>query len=455
MISDKAPGEDARGADQAPRGRVTDAAAEGASHRSGFVWSLVDQGFSSATSFLFMAVAARALGPAGLGTVALGYTAFLIVLGLERSLIVNPLLARVSASSTTPGQALRAASSTTLAMGSVAVFIAFSVGLLTTGPLARGLLVFAPWMVPALLQALLRAWLYREKRGRTAALSNAVWLVVLIGAVAAGLRESVAAVVAAWGLGGCVALVVAVAGTRSVGLARPRAAAAWFVGEAAAVGGWLTGSSIVYSAAAYARVAGISSILGTAALGGFRVVETAFAPVSLVGPALMNPGLPMMRQVVERRPLDAWNLALKISGLSIGLVGAYVAAVTLGQDLVFLVFGETFRAYQSLIIPVALGQVVLGAGTGFTILLMAARRMREIALVVLIHSSLALVLGLSLALATGLEGAAWGFAAAEVPPLAVLIALARRVRTEGALPFTPTPTASPRGSETSNVAIGR
>ena len=148
-----------------------------------------------------MAVAARALGPAGLGTVALGYAAFLIVLGLERSLIVNPLLARVSASSTTPEQALRAALSVTLATGCVAAFVAFSVGLLTTGPLARGLLVFAPWMVPALLQALLRAWLYREKRGRTAAVSNAVWLVVLIGAVAAGLRESDAAVVAAGGSG--------------------------------------------------------------------------------------------------------------------------------------------------------------------------------------------------------------------------------------------------------------
>ena len=98
----------------------------------------------------------------------------------------------------------------------------------------------------------------------------------------------------------------------------------------------------------------------------------------------------------------------------------------------------------------------MGASAGFTILLIAARRMREIALVVLVQSSLTLVLGLSLALATGLEGAAWGFAVAEVPSLAVLIALARRVQhTEVAMPFTPTPTASPRGSETSNVAIGR
>ena len=455
MTSDPAPGEDARRADEAPRGGAEDAADRDASHRSGFVWSLVDQGFSSATSFLFMAVAARALGPAGLGTVALGYAAFLIVLGLERSLIVNPLLARVSASSTTPVQALRAALSTTLAIGSVAVFTVLTVALLTTGPLAEGLLVFAPWMVPALLHALLRAWLYREERGRTAAVSNAVWLVVLIGAAAAGLRESDAAVVAAWGIGGCAALVVVASGTRSVGLARPRGAAAWFVGEAAAVGSWLAGSSIAYSAAAYARVAGISSILGTAALGGFRAVETAFAPVSLVGPALMNPGLPMMRDIVERRPSDAWNLALKISGLSFGLVGAYVAVVTLGQDLVFLVFGERFRAYQSLIVPVALGQVVLGAGTGFTILLMAARRMRDIGLVVLTQSSLVLVLGLSLALAAGLEGAAWGFAAAEVPSLAVLVALARRVRLEAPLPVTSPATPSPRGSERSNVATGR
>lgn len=397
--------------------------------RSLFAWGLIDQALSSATTFLLTLIAARSLGPAGLGTIALGYASFLVVLGIHRTLLVDPLLTRVATTTRSTGEAFRAATSTTATVGALASLVALAVGLVGTGAVARGMFVFSPWFVPALLQVLLRSWLYREGRGAVATLSSGAWLLTMAAAVAVGLRSTDWQISAAWGLGACVAVAVASAGT-GIGLASPRAAGAWFNYEAFRVSGWRTTSSIVFSAATYARVSGMSAILGPAAIGGYRSVESIFAPTSLFGPALANPGTPMMQVAVERGGAPAWTLALKISALSTGLVLAYIVPITLARDLVLRLFGTSFSEYESLILPIAVGALIGGMGTGFTILLVAARRMNELGLVVLVNSALTLALTLPLAALFGLEAAAWGIVLGALPPLLIIAVIARRTTRE-------------------------
>ena len=400
--------------------------------RALFAWGLLDQGLSSATTFTFTVIAARNLGPAGLGTVALGYAAFLIGVGFERSLIIGPLLTRVQTDARSAPEALRAAVSTTAAGGLVLAVLALAVGLTLTGAGARGMLIFSPWIVPALIQALLRAWLYRVKRGGAATAASGLWLVTMLGAVAAGLHSSDWQITAAWGLGGCAALALAAACTPHVGVARPRAAFEWFFREAWRLGMWLSASSTLYVGASYLRAVGTSSILGPAALGGYRAIETAFAPTSLIGPAVGNPGLPTMREAVERRESGAWALAVKISLFSSGLVLAYVIILVLGRNLVFRLFGSGFRQYEYLILPIAVGQLVSSFAAGFSILLVAARRVRETSLAIVVYSCLMLALALPLAATRGLAAAAWGIAIAEFPPLVMVVIFARRaLREEG------------------------
>ena len=302
-----------------------------------------------------------------------------------------------------------------------------TLGLTASGSLTLGILAFAPWITPALAHALLRAWLYREGRGRIATIASAAWLVTTVTAAGAGLHSTEQEMVAAWGLGACVALAVAAVGTTGVGFAHPRAAATWFMQEALALGIWRSASGIIFSVATYARVALMSSILGPAAVGGYRAIETAFAPTSLIGPALANPGLPMMRKLVERRSAHAWALALKISLLSTGLAVAYIVPVVFGRNVVIVAFGKQFESYQSLILPIALGAIVGSAATGFSILLLAARKMRETALVILLNAALTLGLSITLAALFGLDPAAWGITLAAVPPLVVIVVIGRRV----------------------------
>lgn len=394
--------------------------------RSPFVWGLLDQGFSSATTFVFTTIAARSLGPSGLGAIALGYAMFLIALGLERALIVDPLIARVSASARSADEALRSAATVTILLSlALAGLAAVAAETLPLGS-SHGMILFAPWLLPALAHTLLRAWLYREGRGGSATAANAAWLVVLVALVAAGLRSTDWQITAAWGLGACAALAVAVARTEHRGLASPRVAGGWFVHEALRLGTWLAASGVFFSAATYARVAGMSSILGTAAVGGYRAIEAAFAPTSLVGPALVNPGLPAMRDAVEQRPRRAWALAQRISLFSAAIVTTYVVVLALGQELVFRIFGDDFREYANLIAPVAVGQVLVSLGTGFGIALLAARRASDLALLAILNGALVVALSLPLAATHGLEGAAWGIAVAQLPPLVVAIVLARR-----------------------------
>jgi O-antigen/teichoic acid export membrane protein len=394
--------------------------------RASIFWSLVDQGFSSGTTFFFTVLAARNLGPSGLGTIALGFAAYLVAVGLERALIITPLLTRESTSERDPGEALKAAVSATVAGGLVCTLAALSIGTAADGAWARGLLVFAPWLVPVLAYVLLRTWLYRVARSQVAAVSSAVWLGTMLVAAGAGLRSTDMEITAAWGVGACAAAVFAASMSESFGFARPRATARWLADEAAHVGGWLAGSSILFNVLAYARIGGLSAILGPAAVGGYRAVETAFAPSSLTAEALTYSGLPALRDAVERDRHAAWRLAVKLSALNLALVATYVAIVVVFEDLVFVVFGEGFREYQFLVAPIAAGQLVTSLGTGFSILLVAARMMREVTYVVLVQGILLLGFGVALAAASGLEATAWGMAFAAIPSLVLVVLLARR-----------------------------
>ena len=92
-----------------------------------------------------------------------------------------------------------------------------------------------------------------------------------------------------------------------------------------------------------------------------------------------------------------------------------------------VVFGSDFREYESLILPIALGAVVGGLGTGFSILLLAARKMTATAVIVTVNATLTLALALPAAALFGLQAAAWGIALGAVPPLGLAVGVARRV----------------------------
>ncbi len=301
--------------------------------------------------------------------------------------------------------------------GIVATLAFVSVGLSFRGTIGSGFLAFAPWLIPALTLGLLRPAAFRAGQGEIAALGSGFMLGTFVLAVYFGLQGSIATLVAAWGMGSLVAsgwLLVAGQGSR---LASPLSAARWWRAEAMHFGGWLVLGTIAWSLFSYGLVAGLAAVTGVAAVGGYRAIESIFSPLSLLAPALANPGFKAMRDAWAEHPREALRLAYRLSAVAVGCMLTYTLVVGVGKDIVFQLYGEEFRRYSSLIVPVAIGQTLAAGSIGFVTLLKVARQGRDAVVAGAGGAFLALLVGLPLGALLGITGAAWGIAISFAPPL--------------------------------------
>ncbi|HEY7731485.1 MAG TPA: hypothetical protein VH950_11330 [Gaiellaceae bacterium] len=372
-------------------------------------WGLASQAFSSVSSLLLTVLAARTLGPSGLGAVALAFGVYLLSLGLARSLVTEPLIAYTSSRSATisrtfTGHALTltlvAALISALAMGAAAAAL--------DGDLARALLAMAPWLVPALAQDLTRSILFRNRRERSAAAVDAVWL----GATAAALplcigSPSVWTAIAVWGLGACAGAALGLILVRT-GPSRMGHALRDWRRECWPLGRWLGAEGVVYTGSLLATTYVILDVLGSAALGGLRAVQSVYAPLTLIVPALTLPGLPAAARALARSRRAALGTSARYTAAALCLTSVYVVLLLpLAGPAVGRVFGDDFRSYASLALPVGLSQVLIAAALGSSLLLRAELRGRSlfVARVAGAVASLAAVAPLSRQ--WGIEGAAY------------------------------------------------
>ena len=390
-----------------------------------FVWGFIDQGASSAGNLLVSVVAGRLLGPSGLGIIFIGFSSYLVALGLLRAFVVDPLIAMSSTTTdTAKGLADRAGLTIVGCVGCVSSGILVAVGFFTSGSFTRGLLVFGPWLLPALVQDYLRCLLFRDGRGKFVTVLDGTWLLILVCSIPFVVWiDADWAVASAWGIG---ALVAATMGLFSVRIRpqRPLKALAWWRENAVSLGRWLAGASVVYTVCSYAGVLILGLVLGTVDLGGFRAVLSAMTPLSLIVPALSLPGLPALARASARSTGEATRLATRLGlGASV-IASAYVLIFGLAPGLLGALFGDSFSGYASLVWPLGCGQSVAAAAIGFILLLKAQRRGRAFFAARSVASVMSLVFPVSLAIAYGLEGAAWGFAAAAMAGASVTVAVA-------------------------------
>ena len=85
----------------------------------------------------------------------------------------------------------------------------------------------------------------------------------------------------------------------------------------------------------------LAAIIGTSALGGLNAVITIFTPLSVIGSALILPGLPALSRARLRTERAAFGLALRLSLVSVALTGLYVGLLGVGGgSIVPRIFGE-------------------------------------------------------------------------------------------------------------------
>jgi O-antigen/teichoic acid export membrane protein len=371
---------------------------------------MLDQSLSSLTNFGLAVLAARVLGAGGLGVVTIGFTVYLIILSFQRAFVVDPLIVRsTTAEETDRRDATRSALTVVIASGITATLGMLVLGLVIPGPAGDGILLFAPWILVTQLQDMWRTVLFRDKRGAAATVNDASWVF----GMAAGIPIAVAfdtrwAVVAAWGFG---ALLGAALGfvQMKVGPRPLRASIDWWKAEAWPLGRWLGLENLALTAGVQGSVFMLAAILGVANVGGLRAVSAIFAPLTLLGPAMSLPGLPAIARSLKRSPHAARTVAGWISLIAGTLVLSYLVVLSLfPSSLLSGVFGASFKAFRSLIIPVGVGQLIMAAQTGFYLFLKVQGRGRELLRARIVSSLCFFTFGAILAAGYGLTAAAWG-----------------------------------------------
>lgn len=409
-----------------PRGlrRRLHRATAGAHRGQIFGWGFASQLSSSITSFGLSLLAARAVGPSGLGAVSVGFACFLLVQSMQRALLLEPMSTSTARLALLDRRrATRHAFTVVLIGGVAAVLVMAGVGELLHGELRHGIHLFLPWAIPCLVQDFCRAVLFRDGDGAGAALIDLTWLVVVAAlAPLAVLSHSSGGVVACWGAGGSLAAIIGLSRSRIV-VAPVRDSLRWWRDDAWPIGRWLGSNTVVYALASQGFVFLVGGVIGAEALGGLRAAETLFAPLSLMAPALALPGLP----AIARRLDESWSagraLAIRLGLAATLLTCVYMAAaVVLRHGLLARIFGPEFTRFDNLVWPFGLGQLAIAPTVGLTLFLIAQRRGRPLLLSVLLKAGALVVPGLLLVTRYGVTGAAWAMTAGWLAQHAVIAA---------------------------------
>jgi O-antigen/teichoic acid export membrane protein len=383
-----------------------------ASRRTTITWGFVDQAFSSVTNFGLSLLAGRLLGPQGLGTVFLAFSIYLLVLMLQRALVTETLLVITSAldlesRDRTAGLGL----TLSILSGLTATIVVLILGLVIPGLGHVALFLISPWLVVTMVQDFWKNLLFREGRASAAAANDGVWLLVMVAVLPlAWIFKTEWAVMAVWGSGAVGGAAIGFLQTR-VSPAPIRSALLWWRKEAWPFGRWNAAAGIVVNVSRSIGAFVLAAIVGTRALGGFRAVESIFAPLSLIAPAVALPGLPAVARAYAVGYRQARGLAIRLSGIAVAAALAFFALILLGGwRLLILLYGASFNPYRNLIPPIVVGQVFAAAGIGFPLLIKVQQRGQ----VLLLSRLLVEVLGLGILVVSatnyGLIGAAWGMA---------------------------------------------
>lgn len=368
----------------------------------GLLWTGFDQFLSSLSNVLISLAIARASGSPGLGQYAAAFAVYLVVVGFQRSLISEPLLATTK----TSGQAsAKFALTTTLMFASAAGALTSLGGVITSSAM---FMVLGPILPVVIGQDLIRYVLFRDHRPRAAALLDGLWVLASAIGFWVILRSgSPIIALAAWGTGGALSLVVGAA-TTGTRLASILDSFRWWKREARQLGGHLGAESIVYTIADGLATIGIAATLGARALGSLKATEIVLSPSTLALTAL---NLFLVPRLVRIGNFNGLRHAVEVSALGafLGLVSV-AGLVVVSPALSDLLYGGSIALERTLVLPLG-ARIIFSAGSvGIVALLKAQKQGRAIVVARIGWGVIGLPVVLILSALGGLVWAAWGFA---------------------------------------------
>jgi hypothetical protein len=375
-------------------------------------WGIADQALSSVLNLVVGLLIARAVSASGFGTFALALSTYLLVVGLCRALVAEPMLIRASDRSAAEWRlAARAATGASLVVGAFCGSISIATGALAGGQLGAAFVALGLVLPVLLLQDMWRYAFFAAGRGRQALITDFAYVAVLLpslGALSAGHVRTIGWFVVTWGLAALPATVVGGAFARTV--PDLRAAPGWirsqkdlalpFAGEFVAV------------SAGELALFGIGGLVGLRAVGALRGGQILLGPVRVLLLGVRLVAIPEGVHTLRRSESELTRMCVSLSALLVTAAFAWAGALLLMPDrLGEAVLGPTWSQANATLLPLGLALAgtcaMTGAFVGLRALEAAKRSLRSrLALVPFVIGG-----GLAGAALGGAPGAAWGTAA--------------------------------------------
>jgi O-antigen/teichoic acid export membrane protein len=347
---------------------------------SGAALTLADQLVSSGSNFLLGVLIARAGGADALGAFGVAFLVWLLVVGVNRALVTEPMT--VIGSTESSQEELREGLLASVVLGlTVAAVLTLACGVVELARVgAVGVLQLVPWLPSLLAQDYCRGTAFRLQRPHQALLSDLTFAVVQA-ALTLGLLvldvHSVAAFMAAWGIGATAGAAV------GMGLVRIRLSARGGVARLRALwprSRWFLAEFGTAFPADQGYLFLLPVLLGTAQFGIYRAGANLIGPVVVLFLAGGNLGLPeCVRRLREGGMRGLADYTPRLTGAVLTVTVLYCCGVAvLAEPLLRLIYGEEFTGAAVVTRLVAGQYVLIAIGFGWGVAMKAANQMRQL-----------------------------------------------------------------------------
>ncbi len=389
-------------------------------------WAIGDQVVTTGTNFAVAVVVARSLGPSKFGGFVLAVAVWIGILGLGRSLLMQPYTLRVSPAAAEAWIVeTRRGAGAGLILGSLAGVGLIAIGLAAghRGNLGGSLIIVGLFSAPLMLQEFWRAAAFSRRSARLALANDAVWSATQLALLFFFARHGgldLGRALAAWGCGGVAGAILGALQFKVLP-ALSRQTMEWGR-EVLRVGGWFGAAAAIFTVAEQAAIWVVGGIAGAGAVGGLRSVQSVFGPMNLLALAGESVTLPLAAATqATSGARGVLRIALRYSAVLALAIGAYLVGIAAaGTRVLSLVFGDAFSGFAHLIVPIGLATLFGGLVAGGTLGLRATARGRRLVAAALPAAGVKVLLVLALTSASGAVGGAWGFAAAAAVHGAIL-----------------------------------
>lgn len=378
-------------------------------------WNLLDQVISSGTNAVLSFLVARSVDATAFGGFAVAFTVFSLLVGASRALATSPLSVRYADAEPARFQGAAAvAVGSALTLGLVGGLACLAVGAALGGGIGQALVALGVVFPALLAQDAWRFVFFAASRPAAAALNDAVWAVVQIGAVALVLaagRPGAATLVLAWGGAAAVAALVGVRQARA--WPRPLDSADWFRRHRSLTG-YLVAEFGMLQGCQQGALLVVAAVGSLEAIGALRGVQVLLGPTTILGVAAFSFIVP---ELARRRPTATAQLWIR------GALGVSAVVSVLGftWGVIFVVapdavgralLGDTWPSVSEILWPTIIGQLGATLPHGPSCVLIAMDRARASLMLNIVYAPLIFIGGVGGVLLGGAYGAAWGFAAA-------------------------------------------